>query len=91
MNYNPTDYMPDVAIAPGETLKESLKFLNLSQKNLADRIGVKEKYISKIIAGKVPLTPELSLKLEKFFGQQGTAEFWNNLEKDYRETLARLK
>jgi HTH-type transcriptional regulator/antitoxin HigA len=83
-----TNFFPDYAIAPGETLLETLEELGLSQKELALRMGRPEKTICGIIAGKVQITPETALELEKVTG--APASIWNTLEAQYRETLARL-
>src|SRR3989338_3818805 len=80
-------YQPDILIHPGETLQENLEALGISQKDLAMRVGLTEKHISQIINGKAPISPETALKLERVIG--GSASFWNSLEKNHRETLAR--
>lgn len=81
-------FRPDYAIPPGETLLETLGALNMTRKELAIRIDLSEKHIVDIIKGKGPITPETALKFEKALGVP--AGFWNNLERNYRDTLARL-
>ena len=44
-------FMPSVAIAPGETIKENMLFLGMNQKELAVRLGITEKHLSNIING----------------------------------------
>lgn len=85
----PSSFTPDYAVPPGETLQETLEELGLSQKELALRMGRPEKTISGIISGKTQITPETALELEKVTSVP--ASLWNNLEAQYRETLARLK
>jgi HTH-type transcriptional regulator/antitoxin HigA len=46
-----------------------------------------EKHISHLVNGKVELTPDVALRLESVLGVP--AKFWNSLEADYREKLAR--
>lgn len=82
------NYITNTAIHPGETLLENIEFLNISQKDLADRMGITEKHVSNIINGKASITPETAIKLEKVVG--GSASFWNNLEKGYNLDLARI-
>jgi HTH-type transcriptional regulator / antitoxin HigA len=82
-------YKPDIAIPPGETLLEVIESKLLSQKELADRTGLTQKTINLIIKGNAPLTPDTALKLENVLNIP--ANFWNNLEKNYQETLLRLK
>ena len=82
-------FLPDYAIPPGETLLETIEALDMNQKELAVRIGISEKHIVDIVKGKGPITPETALKFEKALGVP--ASFWNNLERNYRDTLARLE
>jgi len=83
------DFTPAVAIPPGETLKENLEYLGMPQNELARRTGLSPKHINEIIKGKSAITEETALKLEYVLGIP--ASFWNNLESNYQETLARLK
>ena len=83
-----TNFTPDYAIPPGETLSETLEELGLTQKELSLRMGRPEKTISGIISGNTRITQETALELEKVTGVP--ASLWNNLEAQYRETLARL-
>ena len=80
---------PDYAVPPGETLLETIQVLELTQKELALRMGRPVKTINEIIKGVAAITPETSLQLEKVTGVP--ASFWNNAEANYRERLARLK
>lgn len=82
-------YNPDVAIHPGESLKDEISFLNLTQVDLAKRTGLSEKHINQIINGQDPITPDTALKLERALGTP--AEFWNNLQKNYELNCARIK
>ena len=83
-----TTFSPDYAVPPGETLQETIDALGLSQKELSERTGLADKTINQIIKG-APITAETSLLLERVTGV--TAGFWNNLEANYRERLARLQ
>jgi addiction module HigA family antidote len=82
-------FRPNYAVAPGETLLETLTSLGMSQTELADRTGTLEKATSEIIAGNVAITAETALQFERVLGV--SASFWNNLERNYQESLARLK
>jgi addiction module HigA family antidote len=82
-------FQPDFAIPPGETLKETLETIGMSQSDLAERTGRPKKTINEIIMGKAAITSETALQLERVFGIP--ASFWNNLERNYRERLAGLK
>lgn len=80
-------YAPNYAIAPGETLLETIEALDLTQKELAQRMGRPLKTINQIIKGTAQIMPETSLQLEKVTGVP--ASFWNTAEAQYREALAR--
>jgi HTH-type transcriptional regulator/antitoxin HigA len=78
-----------VAIPPGETIKEELEFLKMSQKDFSERMGMAEKTISQIINGEASLSYETAIKLESVLGIP--ASLWNSLESGYREKLLRIK
>lgn len=62
-------------VTPGEILLEDyLVPLSLSQNALGRAIGVLPRDVNKIVLGKRSITPEMSIRLGKFFGQ--TPEFW---------------
>jgi len=73
----------------GVTLSETLEALGMSQADLAERTGRPKKTINEIVKGKAAITPETALQFERVLGIP--ASFWNNLERDYRETVARLE
>ncbi|MGM0444063.1 MAG: HigA family addiction module antitoxin [Fibrobacterota bacterium] len=82
-----TDYISDLAIAPGEYLEEVLEEFGMSQAELALRMGRPQQAINEIIKGKKQITPETALQLEQVLGV--TASMWNNLEAEYRLVLAK--
>jgi addiction module HigA family antidote len=82
-------YTPELVSLPGETLLEILEDRGISQAELADRMGRPKKTINEIIKGKAAITHETALQLEKVLGIP--ASFWNNLERNYRDHLARRK
>ena len=79
-------FRPDYAVLPGDTLKETIAALGMSQAVLAERTGTTEKMISEIIQGNAAITPETALQLEKVLSIP--ASFWNNLERNYRESIS---
>jgi addiction module HigA family antidote len=83
------EYQPDFAVSPGETLKETMEFKNLTLKELAARTDLTEQSLIRIMKGDQPLTRETAYKLEPVTGI--TAQFWNNMESRYREQLLLLK
>lgn len=82
-------YTPDIAVHPGETLKDSLDALKMTQIELAQRTGLTPKTINEIIQGKNPITPGTAIKLSNVFGM--SVAFWNNLQRNYEDTVIRLK
>jgi addiction module HigA family antidote len=72
---------------PGETLLETIDALGMTQAELAQRMGRPLKTINGIIKGKVAITPETAIQLERVLGLR--ASFWASQEQQYRETLAR--
>lgn len=81
------EFVPGYAVPPGATLKETLKTLNISRKELADKTGLTLKTINKIINGTEEITKTHSLLLER--ETKVPAHMWINLEKNYK-TLVNL-
>lgn len=86
---NKNQFNPDYIVPPGETLEELLEHYDMTQAELAERTGRTPKLINEIIKGKAALTPETALQFEHVFGVE--ADFWNNLESNYRQMLARKR
>lgn len=84
----PKQYVAPVAIAPGETLKDIIDEIDMSQKELAARLGISEKHLTQVINGKAEISRDLAEKLEMVLGID--AIFWLNLENEYRETLKKI-
>jgi len=82
-------FEPDYAISPGETLKEVMESLNMSQRELAVRTGLTVQSLNRIFKGDQPISYETANKLELSTGVP--ARMWNNLEAQYREQLAKAK
>ncbi len=85
-----TDAYPDVAIPPGEYLAEEIEAREISQKELARRMGRPANAINEIINGKKAITADTALQLEAVMPEI-PARFWLNLETDYRLTKALIK
>ncbi len=82
-------YQPSKAIHPGVTVQRTLDSLNMTQKRLAERTGVSEKHISQIINGEASITADTAFLLQNAIG--ASASFWLNIDKNYREALARIE
>lgn len=86
---NNQDFLPSIAIPPGETIREYLEALGMKQNEFATRLDISIKHLSNIITGISPITYETALKLEAVIGP--SAEFWINLENNYQLDKARLE
>jgi len=86
---NNLKFNPDYAVCPGITMLEFLEHIGMTQAELAERTGRPKKTINEIIKGKQGITPETAIQFERVLGM--SASFWNNLEKNYREILARIR
>ncbi len=72
----PTDRAPT---HPGEMLlKEFLEPMGLTQRQLADAIGVPYQRVNEIVNGRRGVTASTALRLSRYFGT--TAGFWMNLQ-----------
>jgi HTH-type transcriptional regulator / antitoxin HigA len=80
---------PDVAIPPGEFLLEEIQARNISQKELARRMGRPTNTINEIVNGKKAITAGTALQLEEVMPEI-SARFWLNLESEYQLTKAVL-
>lgn len=78
-------YEPDFAVNPGDSLREAIQYLNMTQKDFAQRLGITEQSLDRIIKGDQPITHETALKLELV--TEISAEFWNNLESQHQRQL----
>ena len=85
-----TEAYPDVVIPPGEYLAEEIEARDISQKDLARRMGRPANTINEIINEKKGITAETALQLEGVMPEI-PARFWLNLETDYQFTRALIK
>lgn len=82
-------FEPDYAIPPGETLKEVIASMGMTQKELSFRTGLTPQSINRIMKGEQPILYETANKLELVTGVP--VRIWNNLEANYREQLEKIK
>lgn len=83
------EYRPDRVSPPGDTLAELLSDRGLTQAEFAAKLGMSKKALNEIVKGKAPITPETAIHLERALGLP--AAFWSNLEREYRDHLARQR
>lgn len=75
-------------VSPGEMLlEEFLKPMALSQYRLAKEIGVSQRRIGEIVAGKRAITADTDLRLCRFFGLSDG--WWLRLQADYDTALTK--
>jgi len=68
-------------------LEEFLKPMVITQYRLAKEIGVPQRRIGEIVAGKRAITADTGLRLSQFFG---TSEgFWTGLQDDHDRAVAK--
>ena len=64
---------------PGEILKSMyLEPMGISITKAADALGVSRKHVSAIVNGRVPVTPDMAVRLAGVFGTE--PEIWINLQ-----------
>jgi len=80
---------PDWVTPSGEVLAEALDERRMSQSELARRMDRPTKTINEIVNGKAAITADTAIQLERVLGI--SAAFWNALEAQYRERVARAK
>lgn len=73
---------------PGEILlHEFLEPMGITQYRLAKEIGVPQRRIGEIVAGRRSITADTALRLAAFFGTD--AQSWINLQSHYDTEMAR--
>ncbi len=82
-------YRPTTVSPPGATIADLLEERGMKRTDLAARAGRPVQKISDLIKGKISITPETAIQLERVLGP--SAEFWLSREARYREWLARAE
>ena len=85
---NNKDLTPFVATHPGAMIRDELKERGMTQKRLAEKMGVKPSVLSETINGKLPVSKNVAIALEKTLGIP--AEIWMNLQNQYELDKARI-
>ena len=84
-----TPYQPEIVTPPGETLADILEERNMSQAELAQRMGRPANKINEIINGKRAITPETAIQLERVLGTPSA--YWLNHEAHYQAYRKRIE
>ena len=74
---------------PGKILLEGIEDYGLNVKRVAQAIQMPASTLYAVTKGQRPISPELALKLAKYF--ETTPEYWVNLQSDYELRLAKIK
>lgn len=82
-------FAPDWVLPPGESVLDLAEERGWTQAELSQRLGYSEKHMSQLINGKVPLTVDAALRLERVLGS--SMDFWLTLEANYQKHKARLE
>lgn len=80
---------PDYAVPPGETLRDRLDELEMSQVELARRAGLTTKHVNRVVQGVASLSADVAQRLEFVTGVP--TPVWLRLEADYRSARSRLE
>lgn len=80
---------PDLLIHPGETISDLLEERGITQKELAQRAGVSEAFLSDVIHGKKDISRGLAMGLEYALGVPRS--FWLNLQANYDAELLSIQ
>ncbi len=80
---------PAIPIHPGEIVQEELEERGWTQKGFAEKIGRPMQLINNIIDGRSGISAETALDFAEAFGT--SAQFWLNLDSNYRLAIARKK
>ncbi len=82
------DMMSSELIHPGEMIKDEIEARGVTQKELAQKMGVSYSVFNEILNGKRPVTTEYALMLEAVLGTK--ASIWLGLQADYNLQVAQM-
>ena len=78
---------PSEPIHPGEVLKDEIEYRGISQRKLAEQIGISYKVINDILNGRRPITTNTALLLEAALGYP--AHILTGMQMDYNMQTAK--
>lgn len=74
---------------PGDLIREELEARGWTESNLARKAGMSPEILGEILSGDGAISREIAIGLGAALGTG--PEFWENLERFYRESLARAE
>lgn len=83
------DLVPGDVFHPGEFVKDEIDARGITQKEIAEKMGIRPSVLSEIITGKRNITPAMALKLESVL--EIKAELWMRLQVGYEIDKIRIK
>lgn len=86
---NVTDYKSLIAFHPGCYVEEIVDELNITQAEFAERLGISNELVSRIINGQASVNGLTAVKLAKVTGV--SMETWLNLQVRYDAKIAKIK
>ena len=84
-----TEFKPNYAIHPGVFLREEMEAMEMTQKELAEKVGCSPSVINEIIREKRKINAEMAVRLEEAL--YSPASYWLRLQALYDEVIARQK
>lgn len=86
---NLNKYEPSAVYPPGANILEWLNYRGMTQKEMAERMGMRKENVNEIITGKSCITEDAAIKIENATGMK--ADYIIKLERNYRLHLARIR
>ena len=83
------EILSDTPIPPGEHLEEGIEYIGMTERELADKMGMSEQEVGELIRGEMAVTQDIADSLELILGVP--AHMWVNLEARYQRTLAKKR
>ena len=81
-------YKDITAFHPGYYVEEAIQDMNISQSELAKRLGVSERTLSLFIDGQIDISYNLARRLSMVLGT--SIKFWFNLQRIYNNKMLEI-
>lgn len=86
---NIREYKDLYAFHPGSYIEEIIDDLNITQKEYAEKLGITEKTLSKLVNGEIKLSKEVASKISKATGM--SVQTWLNLQNKFDEEVLKIE
>ena len=84
-----TDFQPNWASPPGDTINDLLRARGIGLAEFADRMGQGIEGVTELLQGRSTITLTVARRLKSVLG--GSVEFWMSRDFQYREDVTRLR